>query len=74
MGDLGAPLGEGPCLDAYQQNRVVADPDLADPVTRRSLASPASTRSGRAGGVRLARVGAGTSGGAPACPRSSLLR
>jgi hypothetical protein len=28
-------LGEGPCVDAYQQDKVVAEPDLADPVTRR---------------------------------------
>jgi hypothetical protein len=36
--DLQYTLGEGPCLDAYQQNRVVAEPDLADPVTRRWFA------------------------------------
>lgn len=28
-------LGEGPCVDAYQQDRVVAEPDLAHPVTPR---------------------------------------
>jgi len=28
-------LGEGPCVDAYQQDKVVPEPDLADPVTRR---------------------------------------
>ena len=33
--DLQYTLGEGPCVDAYQQDRVVAEPDLADPVTRR---------------------------------------
>ena len=36
--DLQYTLGEGPCVDAYQQDRVVAEPDLADPVTRRWLA------------------------------------
>jgi hypothetical protein len=36
--DLQYTLGEGPCLDAYQQDRVVAEPDLADPVTRRWFA------------------------------------
>src|SRR5207249_7772270 len=30
--------GEGPCVDACRQDRVVAEPDLADPVTRRWLA------------------------------------
>src|SRR6266566_1617267 len=33
--ELQYTLGEGPCLDAYQQDQVVAEPDLADPVTRR---------------------------------------
>jgi hypothetical protein len=33
--ELQFTLGEGPCVDAYQQDRVVAEPDLADPVTRR---------------------------------------
>ena len=28
-------LGEGPCVDAYQQDKVVAEPDLAAPVTHR---------------------------------------
>jgi GAF domain-containing protein len=36
--DLQYTLGEGPCVDAYQQDRVVAEPDLADPVTLRWLA------------------------------------
>src|SRR5881392_146441 len=31
-------LGEGPCVDAYQQDKVVAEPDLADPVMSRWLA------------------------------------
>src|SRR5436190_12088519 len=55
--------GEGPCVDAYQQDRVVAEPDLADPVTRRWLAfTPPALQAGaravfgfplRVGTVRL---------------------
>ena len=33
--ELQYTLGEGPCVDAYQQDWVVAEPDLADPVARR---------------------------------------
>ena len=61
--DLQYTLGEGPCLDAYQQDRVVAEPDLADPVRRRWPAfTPPALRAGvravfgfplRAGTVRL---------------------
>ena len=36
--ELQYTLGEGPCVDAYQQDRVVAEPDLADPATRRWIA------------------------------------
>ena len=36
--ELQYTLGEGPCVDAYQQDKVVAEPDLADPVTRRWVA------------------------------------
>jgi hypothetical protein len=36
--ELQYTLGEGPCVDAYQQVRVVAEPDLAYPVTRRWFA------------------------------------
>jgi GAF domain-containing protein len=36
--ELQYTLGEGPCVDAYQQDRVVAEPDLADPVARRWVA------------------------------------
>ena len=36
--DLQYTLGEGPCIDAHQQDRVVGEPDLADPVTRRWIA------------------------------------
>lgn len=33
--ELQYSLGEGPCVDAYQTDRPVAEPDLADPVTPR---------------------------------------
>jgi hypothetical protein len=33
--ELQFSLGEGPCVDAYNQGKVVAEPDLADPATRR---------------------------------------
>jgi hypothetical protein len=33
--ELQYTLGEGPCVDAYQQDWVVTEPDLAEPVTRR---------------------------------------
>ncbi len=36
--ELQYTLGEGPCIDAYQQDQAVAEPDLAEPVTRRWLA------------------------------------
>ncbi len=36
--ELQYTLGEGPCVDAYQQGEAVTEPDLADPVTRRWLA------------------------------------
>ena len=36
--ELQYTLGEGPCVDAYQQDQVVTEPDLAEPVTRRWLA------------------------------------
>jgi hypothetical protein len=61
--ELQYTLGEGPCVDAYQQDQVVAEPDLADPVTRRWPAfSPPALQAGvraifgfplRAGTVRL---------------------
>src|SRR6266567_7088448 len=47
--DLQYTLGEGPCVDAYQQDQVVAEPDLADPVRRRW---PAFTPPVLAAGVR----------------------
>jgi ANTAR domain/GAF domain len=36
--DLQYTLGEGPCVDAYHQDRPVLEPDLADPDTARWLA------------------------------------
>jgi GAF domain len=61
--ELQYTLGEGPCVDAYRQDQVVAEPDLADPVTRRWPAfTPPALRAGvravfgfplRAGTVRL---------------------
>src|ERR1700750_2004260 len=36
--ELQYTLGEGPGVDAYQQDEVVAEPDLADPGTPRALA------------------------------------
>jgi GAF domain-containing protein len=47
--DLQYTLGEGPCMDAYRQDQVVAEPDLADPVRRRW---PAFTPPTLAAGVR----------------------
>jgi GAF domain-containing protein len=61
--DLQYALGEGPCVDAYQQDKVVSEPDLADPATRRWIAfSPPAIEAGvravfgfplRVGTVRL---------------------
>jgi hypothetical protein len=61
--ELQYTMGEGPCVDAYQQDRVVTEPDLADPVTPRWLAfTPRAVRAGvraifgfplRVGTVRL---------------------
>jgi GAF domain-containing protein len=47
--DLQCTLGEGPCVDAYQHDQVVAEPDLADPAERRW---PAFTPPALAAGVR----------------------
>ncbi len=45
--ELQYTLGEGPCVDACQQDRVVTEPDLADPVTRRWPAfTPPALRAG----------------------------
>lgn len=61
--DLQYTLGEGPCVDAYQQDIVVAEPDLADRGARRWLAfTPPALDAGvravfgfplRAGSVRI---------------------
>jgi len=61
--DLQYTMGEGPCVDAYQQDRVVIEPDLADPATPRWLGfTPRAVRAGaravfgfplRVGTVRL---------------------
>ena len=40
--DLQYELGEGPCVDAFHQDRVVAEPDLAAPATPRWLGFTAS--------------------------------
>jgi hypothetical protein len=47
--ELQYTLGEGPCVDAYQQDSVVAEPDLAEPVVRRW---PAFTPPALQAGVR----------------------
>lgn len=45
--ELQYTLGEGPCVDAYAGDRVVTEPDLADPVTRRWVAfAPLVLRAG----------------------------
>ena len=36
--ELQYTLGEGPCVDAYQQDKVVTEPDLADPAAPRWVA------------------------------------
>jgi hypothetical protein len=36
--DLQYTLGEGPCVEAYQNDKIVTEPDLADPQTPRWLA------------------------------------
>lgn len=61
--ELQYTLGEGPCVDAHEEDRPVLEPDLADPVTPRWLAftPPAVAAGARAafgfplqvGGVRL---------------------
>ena len=47
--ELQYTLGEGPCVDAYHQDKVVAEPDLANPVTPRW---PAFTGPALRAGVR----------------------
>ena len=47
--ELQYTLGEGPCVDAYHQDQVVSEPDLADPST---LRWPAFTGPALRAGVR----------------------
>jgi hypothetical protein len=47
--ELQYTLGEGPCLDAYQRDQVISEPDLAEPETRRW---PAFTPPALEAGVR----------------------
>src|SRR5580693_10699036 len=61
--DLQYTLGEGPCVDAYRQDRVVTEPDLAEPMMPRWQAfTPPALKAGvraifgfplRVGTVRL---------------------
>jgi hypothetical protein len=61
--ELQYTLGEGPCVDAYRQDIVVAEPDLADPVFGRwPFFTPSAVQAGvraifgfpmRVGAVRL---------------------
>jgi hypothetical protein len=45
--DLQFTLGEGPCVDAYQTDRAVLEPNLADPVERRWVAfTPPAVKAG----------------------------
>jgi hypothetical protein len=45
--ELQYTLGEGPCVDAHQENRPVLEPDLADPATIRWVAfTPAAVAAG----------------------------
>jgi hypothetical protein len=47
MEELQYTLGEGPCVEAYRQDRVVAEPDLAGPGAGRWVAfTPAALRAG----------------------------
>jgi GAF domain-containing protein len=47
MEELQYTFGEGPCVDAYRQDRIVAEPDLADPLAGRWLAfGPAALQAG----------------------------
>jgi len=64
--DLQYMLGQGPCVEAYEKDQVVSEPDLADPSTPRWAAfTPAALEAGvralfafpmRVGTVRLGAV------------------
>ena len=59
--ELQYTLGEGPCVDAYRQDWVVAEPDLAEPVARRRPAfTPPALQAvrGRCSGSRCGSAGA----------------
>ncbi len=58
--ELQYSLGEGPCVDAYNHNRVIAEPDLADPAVVRwaAFAPPALQVGVRAVFAFPLRVGA----------------
>jgi hypothetical protein len=68
--ELQYTLAEGPCVDAYRQDTVVAEPDLADPVTRRWLvfSPPAAQAGARAVFGFPLRVGTVRLGGAELVP------
>ena len=58
--ELQYALGEGPCVDAYRDDRPVLEPDLAEPDRPRWLAfTGPAVEAGRAGGVRLPAPGGG---------------
>jgi hypothetical protein len=70
--DLQYTLGERPCVDACERDVVVAEPDLADPVTRRwpvFTLSVLQAGSGRCSGSRCGpgRCASGRSASAGAC-------
>ncbi len=55
--DLQYTLGEGPCVDAYRQDAVVAEPDLATPALPVARLHPSSAARRRAGGLRFPASG-----------------
>ena len=74
--ELQYTLGEGPCVDAYQQDQVVAEPDLAEPVTPPlACLHPAGGAGGGAGGVRVPAAGRdGRAWGRSTCTGTGLAR
>ena len=59
--ELQYSLGEGPCIDAYNEDRPVLEPDLAQPATPRWLAfAHPVLDAGVRGGVRLPAPGRGS--------------
>ena len=71
--ELQYAFGEGPCVDAYHQDRVVHEADLADPAIGRWLAfTPPALAAGVASGVRVPAAGRrGTPGCAQLVPGST---